>query len=54
MTFCFSENRAVYELKWKKYCTAEQDAGDIITRSMRFACRTPKATTQPQALNTEC
>jgi len=34
----FSENRPVYEIMWKKYCTAGQAGDDTITRGMRFAC----------------
>jgi hypothetical protein len=40
----FSENRAVYEIMWKKYGTARQAIdGNIIWR-MRFACGITKQT----------
>jgi len=31
----FSENRAVYEIMWKKFCQVTED---IIIRHMRIAC----------------
>jgi hypothetical protein len=40
----FSENRAVYEIMWKKYGRARQTTDDNIIRRMRFACRITKAT----------
>jgi hypothetical protein len=38
------ENRAVYEIMWKKYGTARQATDDNIVRRMRFACWITKAT----------
>ena len=49
----FSENSAVYELMWEKYCclgdnvekcTARQATDDYIMRRMRIACWIPTAT----------
>jgi hypothetical protein len=37
-TFFLVENRAIYEITWKKYNTAEQATEDDITRRMHFAC----------------
>jgi hypothetical protein len=34
----FFENRAVYEIIWKKYCTAGQATDDNIINCMRFTC----------------
>ena len=43
------ENRAVYDIMWKKYCSAVQAAGDNIRRHPRFACCINKATnTHPE------
>ena len=42
--FYFSENRAVYEIMWKKYCTARQSTDDNTIRRMRIACWITKAT----------
>jgi len=33
-----SEKRAVYEIMWKKYCTARLATDENIIRRMRFAC----------------
>ena len=41
--FFFSENRAVYEVMWKKYCTAGQATDGNIIRPMRFAFWLTKA-----------
>jgi len=38
------ENRAVYEIMWKKCCTVGQATDDNKIRRMRFACWIPKAT----------
>jgi len=40
----FTENRAVYEIMWKKYCTAGQATDDDIKRRLRLACWITKAT----------
>jgi hypothetical protein len=40
----FPENRAVYEVMWKKCLTAGQATDDNISRRTRFACRVTKAT----------
>ena len=42
--FYFSENRAVYEIMWKKYCTARQSTDDNTIRRMRIACWITKPT----------
>ena len=36
--FFLSENRAVYETMWKKYCRARETIDDNITRRMRVTC----------------
>ena len=40
----FSENRAVYEIMWKKYCGTGQAENGNILRRMPFAFRIPKVT----------
>ena len=40
----FSENRAVYEITWKKYGTVRQSTDGNIIRRMRTACWITKAT----------
>jgi hypothetical protein len=40
--FFFSENHAVYEIKWQKYCRAGQATDD--NWCMLIACWIPKAT----------
>ena len=40
----FSENRAVFEIMWKKCCRAGQARDDNMTRRVGFACWVPKAT----------
>ena len=42
--FFFSENRAVYEIIWKKYGRARQATDDYIIRRMHYACWILKAT----------
>jgi hypothetical protein len=39
----FPENRAVYDMMWKKCCTAGEATEDDIIRRMRFACWITKA-----------
>jgi len=39
----FNENSAVYEIMWKKCCTARQATEDNITRHIRFECWIDKA-----------
>jgi hypothetical protein len=39
-----SENRAIYEIIWGKYCTTRHATNDDITRRMRIACCITKAT----------
>jgi hypothetical protein len=41
----FSENRAVCEIIWEKYCRTRQATDDSIIGRMRFACWIPKAKT---------
>ena len=40
----FYENRAVYELMWKKYATGRDATNDNLIERMRFACWITKAT----------
>ena len=40
----FSENRAVYEIMWEKYCRTGQATDDNKTWHMRIACWITKAT----------
>jgi hypothetical protein len=40
----FLQNRAVYEIMWKKCSTARRATDDNKIRRMRIACWTPKAT----------
>jgi hypothetical protein len=40
----FFENRSVFEIMWKKYCTAGQATDDTVIQCMLFACRISKAT----------
>ena len=40
----FLENRAVYEIMWKKCCTTGKETDDNTIRRMRIACWIPKAT----------
>jgi hypothetical protein len=42
--WCFSENRAVYEIIWKNTVLATETTDDNVLRSMRTACWTTKAT----------
>jgi len=39
-----SKNHVVYEIMWKKYCTARQATDDKIIRRILFACLITKAT----------
>ena len=39
----FLENRAVYEIIWKKYGGAREDTDDNIIKRMLFVCRISKA-----------
>jgi len=41
--FFFSENRAVYEVMWKKRLSSQTGHGYNIVRDMRIACWIPKA-----------
>jgi hypothetical protein len=50
----FPENRAVYEIMWKKYGTARQATDDNIKRRMRFACQITKEYKHTQIYNTYC
>jgi len=40
----FSDNRAIYEIMWKKYCRIGQVTGGNMIRFMHFACCITKAT----------
>jgi len=42
--FFFFENRAVYEIMWKKYCAAGQATDANIIQRMRIASEVPRAT----------
>jgi hypothetical protein len=37
LNFLFFENRSVYEIMWKKYCTEEQATDDTIIWRQRIA-----------------
>jgi hypothetical protein len=39
----FFENRAIYEIVWKKYGRARRDTGNNIIQRMRFVCWITKA-----------
>jgi hypothetical protein len=43
-SIAFSENRAVCEIIWKKYCRTRQATDDNIIRRIRVACWITKAT----------
>jgi hypothetical protein len=50
----FFENRAVYDIMWKKNDTAKQATDDNIIRRTRFACWIPKTTDTLRIFNTYC